>query len=164
MPNAAAEEAKIQQGHACPETIDPTEAFQVTAFGDSAPARLSRRELAQVIEARVEEILSLVMQEIKRSGYDGLLPAGIVLCGGTAQLRGIRELGRRVLKLPVRVGGPGDLQGLTDAIMSPAFATSVGLICWGQRQSAIGARAPHRGPGAGARFLGWFKALLPDRG
>jgi cell division protein FtsA len=164
MPNAAAEEAKIQQGHACPETIDPTEAFQVTAFGDSAPARVSRRELAQVIEARVEEILSLVMQEIKRSGYDGLLPAGIVLCGGTAQLRGIRELGRRVLKLPVRVGGPGDLQGLTDAIMSPAFSTSVGLICWGQRQSAIGARAPHHGPGVVARFLGWFKALLPDRG
>lgn len=164
MPNAAAEEAKIQQGHACPETIDPAEAFQVTAFGDSTPARVSRRELAQVIEARVEEILSLVMQEIKRSGYDGLLPAGVVLCGGTAQLRGIRELGRRVLKLPVRVGGPGDLQGLTDAIMSPAFATSVGLICWGQRQSAVLARAPHRGPGASARFLGWFKALLPDRG
>jgi cell division protein FtsA len=164
MPNAAAEESKVQYGHACPEIIDAAETFQVTAFGDNSPVKVSRRELAQVIEARVEEILSLVMQEIKRSGYDGLLPAGVVLCGGTAQLRGIRELGRRVLKLPVRVGGPDDLQGLTDSIMSPAFSTSVGLIRWGQRQNAVGVRPSHHGPGIGGRFLNWLKALLPDRG
>jgi cell division protein FtsA len=164
MPNAAAEEAKIQYGHACPDTIDPAEAIQVTAFGDNMPTKVSRRELSQVIEARVEEIMSLVMQEIKRSGYDGLLPAGVVLCGGTAQLRGIRELGRRVLKLPVRIGGPGDLQGLTDSIMSPAFATSVGLLRWGQRQSAGGARPSRPGPNIGGRFFDWLKALLPDRG
>jgi len=91
-----------------PETIDPAEAFQVTAFGDSA--RLdSSRELAQVIEARVEEILSLVMQEIKRSGYDGLLPAAWC-CAAARRNCGHSRAGRRVLKLPVRVGGPGDLQ------------------------------------------------------
>jgi cell division protein FtsA len=138
--------------------------FQVTAFGDNVPSKIPRRELAQVIEARVEEIFSLVLQEIKRSGYDGLLPAGVVLCGGTAQLHGIRELGRRVLKLPVRVGGPSDLLGLTDSIMSPAFATSVGLIRWGQRQGAASVRTSHRGPGMGGRFFGWLKTLLPDRG
>jgi cell division protein FtsA len=164
MPNAAAEESKIQYGHACAEVVDPAEIFQVTAFGDNVPSKIPRRELAQVIEARIEEIFSLVLQEIKRSGYDGLLPAGVVLCGGTAQLRGIRELGRRVLKLPVRVGGPGDLHGLTDSIMSPAFATSVGLIRWGQRQGAASVRTSHRGPGMGGRFFGWLKTLLPDRG
>jgi cell division protein FtsA len=163
MPTAAAEAAKLEFGHAFPDAVDPTEMIQVNAFGDNALARLPRRELAQVIEARVEEILSLVMQEIKRSGYDGLLPAGVVLCGGTAQLRGIRELARQVLKLPVRVGGPSDLLGLTDAIMSPAFATSVGLLRWGQRQSAGPTNAPRRGPGLGG-IARWFKALLPDRG
>jgi cell division protein FtsA len=88
----------------------------------------------------------------------------VVLCGGTAQLRGIRELARQVLKLPVRVGGPGELQGLTDTIMSPAFATSVGLLRWGLRQGAVSLRAPRRGPNIGGRFANWFKALLPDRG
>ncbi len=164
MPTAAAEEAKIQYGHACPDSVDPTETIQVNAFGDNVASKVLRRELSQVIEARIEEILSLVMQEIKRSGYDGLLPAGVVLCGGTAQLRGIRELARQVLKLPVRVGGPGELQGLTDTIMSPAFATSAGLLRWGQRQGAINLYAPRRGPNIGGRFAGWFKALLPDRG
>jgi len=164
MPNAAAEEAKIQFGHAFSEAVDPAEMVQVTTFGDNVPVKVSRREMAQVIEARVEEIFSLVMQEIKRSGYDGLLPAGVVLAGGTAQLRGIRELGRQVLKLPVRVGGPSDLLGLTDSIMSPAFATSVGLIRWGQRQGALGPSAAQHGPGVGRRFISWFRALLPDRG
>ena len=164
MPNAAAEEAKIQFGHAFSEAVDPAEMIQVMTFGDNVPAKVPRREMAQVIEARVEEIFSLVMQEIKRSGYDGLLPAGVVLTGGTAQLRGIRELGRQVLKLPVRVGGPSDLLGLTDSIMSPAFATSVGLIRWGQRQGALGPSAAGHGPGVGRRFISWFRALLPDRG
>jgi cell division protein FtsA len=164
MPSAAAEEAKIQFGHAFSEAVDPAEMIQVMTFGDNVPAKVPRREMAQVIEARVEEIFSLVMQEIKRSGYDGLLPAGVVLTGGTAQLRGIRELGRQVLKLPVRVGGPSDLLGLTDSIMSPAFATSVGLIRWGQRQGALGPSAARHGPGVGQRFTDWFRALLPDRG
>lgn len=163
MPNAAAEEAKIQHGHAYPDMVDPSEMIQAMAFGDNMPTRIFRRELAQVIEARVEEIFSLVLQEIKRSGYDGLLPAGVVLCGGTAQLRGIRELGKQVLKLPVRIGGPGDIQGLTDSIMTPAFATSVGLLRWGQRQAGINLAA-RPGPGISRRFLDWFKTLLPDRG
>ena len=163
MPNGAAEEAKIQHGHACPDLVDPNEMIQVMAFGDNMPIRVPRQELAQVIEARVEEIFSLVLQEIKRSGYDGLLPAGVVLCGGTAQLRGIRELGKQVMKLPVRVGGPGDLQGLTDSIMTPAFATSVGLLRWGVRQGA-GNLPARGGPGIGRRVLNWFQALLPDRG
>jgi cell division protein FtsA len=163
MPNTSAEEAKIQYGHACPEAVDEHEMVQVMTFGDNLPVRVPRRELAQVIEARVEEIFTLVLQEIKRSGYDGLLPAGVVLCGGTAQLRGIRELGKQVLKLPVRVGGPGEMQGLTDLIMSPAFATSVGLLRWGQRQGANSLHTGHRGPAVGRRLFDWFKTLLPDR-
>jgi cell division protein FtsA len=102
IPAEAAEQLKIEHGHARHETIDPTEVVQVKAFGDGGATRIQRRDLAEIIEARAEEIYQLILQEIKRSGYDGLLPAGVVLTGGTAQLRGLRELGRQVLGLPVR--------------------------------------------------------------
>jgi cell division protein FtsA len=91
---------------------------------------MSRRDLAYIIEARVEEIFRFVLQEIKRSGYDGLLPAGVVLTGGSALLPGIKKLGAEVLGLPVRVAQPEHLVGLVDQLYSPAYSTSVGLLNW----------------------------------
>jgi cell division protein FtsA len=125
---------------------------------------VSRRDLAEIIEARTEEIFSLILKEVKRSGYDGLLPAGLVITGGTAQLRGIRDLGREVMNMPVRVGAPHDLSGLVDTISTPAFATSVGLLKWGERQGDLLSRAKRGGPGFGQRLGGFFRSLLPDRG
>jgi cell division protein FtsA len=78
----------------------------------------------------VEEIFSMVLQEIKRSGYDGLLPAGMVMTGGSSALPGIRTLASRVLGVPVRIAQPENLVGMTDKLMSPAFSTSVGLLRW----------------------------------
>lgn len=165
MPLQAAEEAKIKYGHACPDQVDPNDMVTVPTFGESGTVRISRHEMTRVIEARVEEIFGLILQEIKRSGYDGLLPAGVVLCGGTAELRGIREVGRRVLGLPVRIGAPHDLQGLVDTIGSPAFATSIGLLQWGQRQTTPGVKRPrHIGAESSPRIVDWLKNLLPDRG
>ena len=165
VPAEAAEQLKIEHGHARHETIDPTEVVQVKAFGDGGAARVSRRDLCEIIEARAEEIFQLVLQEIKRSGYDGLLPAGVVITGGASQLRGLRELGRQVLGLPVRVGGPQNLSGLVDAIDSPAYATAVGLLLWSQRQ---GDRPPMsssqpRGSDFSTRVNNFLKKLLPDR-
>ena len=128
--------------------------------------RVQRRDLAEIIEARAEEIYQLVLQEIKRSGYDGLLPAGVVITGGTAQLRGMRDLGRQVLGLPVRVGGLQNLSGLIDSINSPAYATSVGLLLWGQHQGdgpPSFSRRGDDGSGAASRFGGFLRKLLPDR-
>jgi len=125
---------------------------------------VTRRDVAEIIEARAEEIFSLIMQEVKRSGYDGLLPAGLVLSGGTAQLRDLRELGRQVMNMPVRVGGPHDLLGLVDTISTPAFATSVGLLKWGDRQSDALARTRRSGPSLGRRLGRFLRSLLPDRG
>ncbi len=163
MPVAGAEEAKIKYGHACPDLVDPNDMVTVQTFGDNSASRVSRREMAQVIEARVEEIFALTLQEIKRSGYDGLLPAGVVLCGGTAELRGMRELGRKILGMPVRVGAPHDLQGLVDTINSPAYATSIGLLQWGQRQDTPASRrSPRARLDGGQKLMGWLKNLLPD--
>jgi len=166
VPFEAAEQLKVEHGHARHETIDPTEVVQVQAFGDGGVTRVQRRDLAEIIEARLEEIDQLILQEIKRSGYDGLLPAGVVMTGGTSQLRGLRELGRQVLGLPVRIGMPQNLLGLADAIDSPAYATSVGLLWWGRDQAGAQpapVRKDKKGGDWSDRFGGFIKTLLPDR-
>jgi cell division protein FtsA len=163
-PFNTAEELKIQYGHAVPGSLTTDEMIEVTSFGNGARQAVSRRELSEVIEARAEEILTLILREVKRSGYDGLLAAGLVMCGGSADLAGFRELGQQVLQLPVRVGRPHDLQGLTDVLESPAYATSVGLLLWGMRHEAMGQPEPARRRPPNEivqRVRNWFRAFLP---
>ena len=100
------------------------------AFGTDTPIHVSRQTLAHIIEARTEEIFYMVLQEIKRSGYDGLLPAGMVLTGGTSMLPGIQDLANNVMNMPVRIAQPENLYGLVDQLKSPSFSSSVGLLHW----------------------------------
>ncbi len=130
LPITQAEEIKLQHGNAVKSDVSPEEFFTVKPFGEDRPVEINRQELAHVIEARVEEIFSLVLQEVKRSGYDGLLPAGMVLTGGSSLLPGIRNLANRVLGLPVRIARPENMVGLIDKLLSPAYSTSVGLLRW----------------------------------
>jgi cell division protein FtsA len=130
LPVSQAEEIKLQHGHALVSDVRPDEYFNIRPFGEEQPSQISRQELAHIIEARVEEIFGMVVQEIKRSGYDGLLPAGMVLTGGSSLLPGIRNLSSRVLGLPVRLAQPESLVGLVDKLNSPAYSTGVGLIRW----------------------------------
>ncbi len=130
LPANQAEEIKLQHGFALESHVNSEEAFYIHPFGEENPVTINRQELAHIIEARVEEIFSLMMQEIKRSGYDGLLPAGVVLTGGVSALPGIRELAKKVLGMPVRVAQPTGLIGMVDQLDSPAYATSVGLLRW----------------------------------
>jgi cell division protein FtsA len=160
-PFATAEELKIKYGNACPRNVPVEDLLEVAVFGEGDSQKVSRHFLAQIIEARVEEIFELVHQEIKRSGYDGLLPAGIVLCGGSADLAGIRDVARDVLGLPVRIGVPHDLRGLVDALGRPAYATSVGLLQWALRRDLGKVARPRRSEGF--KILDWLKAFLPDR-
>jgi cell division protein FtsA len=185
LPHSQAEEIKLQHGHADPQEIDARQYFQVKPFGHAPtqdPVQVSHLELVQIINARVEEIFGMVLQEIKRSGYDGLLPAGIVLTGGVSALPGIRTVASRVLGLPVRIAQPENLVGMTDRLNSPAFSTSVGLLRWGMLMNEITPQGERKRPkthirGAspytsyegGATFLGidWdriknlLKRLLP---
>lgn len=160
LPPDIAEQVKIQHGHAIAAQVPPEEQFTVSSFGGNTSQVAPRWKLAEIIEARVEEILSMIQQEMKRSGYDGLLPAGVVLCGGTAQLSGIQELARDIFGLPVRVGVPQELYGLVDTISSPAHAVGAGLIKWGV---TVDARPQLRrsGPSWGKRFLNWLRVFLP---
>jgi len=130
LPVSQAEEVKIKHGHAVKNDVNPEEYFSIKPFGEEQPVQINRQELAFVIEARVEEIFGLVLQEIKRSGYDGLLPAGLVLTGGCSALPGIRSLASHTLGVPVRIAGPENLIGMSDKLESPAYSTSVGLLRW----------------------------------
>lgn len=125
-----AEKVKIAYGHTLENHVDPNETFAIRSFGEEEPVEFKRCDLAYIIEARMEEIFQFVLQEIKRSGYDGLLPAGVVLTGGASLVPGIRDLASDVLGLPVRVAQPDDLNGLVDQLYSPAYSTSVGLLNW----------------------------------
>jgi len=130
VPFSQAEEIKIEHGSAMEDEISADESFTIRSFGLEEPVVVSRKDLSHIIDARIEEIFSLVLQEIKRSGYDGLLPAGMVLTGGTSRLPKIRKLASEVLGLPVRVAQPENLIGLVDQLHSPAYSTSVGLLSW----------------------------------
>ncbi|MCZ2128147.1 MAG: cell division protein FtsA [Anaerolineales bacterium] len=166
---AQAEDVKKQQGSALEDSINPEEYFLMRPFGEDKDVRINRQDLAHIIEARVEEMFELILQEIKRSGYDGLLPAGIVLTGGTSELLGIVRVASRVLDMPVRVGQPENLKGLVDKLNSPAYATSFGLLQWAismHGHQAIMPRGKRRKPRAegGADLSAikdWMKRLLP---
>jgi cell division protein FtsA len=125
-----AEDVKKQHGYAIRTGVGSEEYFSIRPFGEDRPVQINRQEMAHMIEARVEEIFSLTLQEIKRSGYDGLLPAGMVLTGGTSALPGIKRVASEVLNMPVRTAQPENLTGLVDRLKSPAYSTGVGLLRW----------------------------------
>ncbi|MFC2041157.1 cell division protein FtsA [Chloroflexota bacterium] len=97
----------------------------------------SYQDLCDIIRARVEEIVRLILLELPRADYEALVPAGLVLTGGSSNLSGIDVLGREILRLPVRVGTPTNIYGITDALRDPAYATSVGLLLWGAKQQGV---------------------------
>jgi cell division protein FtsA len=138
LPAETAEAVKIRHGLAKRSMTDEAQAFAVRPFGQDGTVNIRRANLAAIIEPRVEELFSLVRQEIKRSGYDGLLPAGLVLTGGTSLLPGIREMASDVLQLPVRTAGPEEIRGLVDKLQSPAYSASLGLLEWARLQEEEG--------------------------
>ncbi|MBP9676220.1 MAG: cell division protein FtsA, partial [Anaerolineaceae bacterium] len=127
-----AEQVKKQYGHAMTAEVGDGEFFTLKTFSDDQPLQIKRRDLAYIIEARVEEIFQLLREEVRRSGYDNLLPAGMILTGGSSQLPGMRQLAANVLNMPVRVARPENLIGLVDQLQSPAYSTSVGLLKWSE--------------------------------
>jgi len=149
LPFAQAEDVKKQKGHAVRVEVGSEEYFSIRPFGEEQPVQINRQELAHIIEARVAEIFSLTLQEIKRSGYDGLLPAGMVLTGGASALPGIKRVAGEVLGMPVRVAQPENLSGLVDRLNSPAYSTSVGLLRW-----VLSAQDVQAGGGKGRRKKG----------
>jgi cell division protein FtsA len=132
-----AEELKVRHGTCDLRGVGPDEEISVSVLGEEAGRMISRLELCQVIEARMRETFELLGAEMRSAGA-GMLPAGLILTGGAAQLSGIAELGREVLQMPVRVVAPTGVAGLTDSILTPAYSTAIGLLQWGARSLADG--------------------------
>jgi len=127
LPFDVAEEMKKRYGSVLP--VYETKAETTTAISQDGHG-VSYQDLCDIIRARVEEIMKLILLELPNSEYEAMVPAGLVLTGGSSNLSGIAALGRDVLRIPVRVGTPTNMHGITDTLCDPAYATSVGLLLW----------------------------------
>lgn len=135
-PAAEAERIKQKYGCSLASMVQKEETIEVPSVGGRKPRILSRQILAEIIEPRVEEIFSLIQQEIIKSGFEDRIASGIVLTGGSVILEGMPELAEQVFNLPVRRGSPRGIGGLVDVVKSPMYATGVGLVIWGSKSQA----------------------------
>ncbi|MBI2426867.1 MAG: cell division protein FtsA [Candidatus Kerfeldbacteria bacterium] len=135
-----AERIKLEHGSCIPDDFTKRDEIDLKELGADDESRIGERHVAEIIEARVEEIFKLVDKELEKIERSGLLPAGVVLSGGGAKLKGIVECAKRCFKLPAAVGYPRDLITAIDKVNDPAFTTAVGLVQWGTASSGEGAR------------------------
>ena len=137
-PLVESEKIKTKYGCALTAMVKKEEMIEVPSVGGRRSRSLSRQILAEIIEPRMEEIFSLVHREILKSGYENLIPSGVVLTGGTASLEGLPELVEQIFNLPVRRGYPAGVGGLMDVVNNPMYATGVGLVLYGKRYGSEG--------------------------
>ena len=135
-PTQAAEDIKKKYGCALIQLAHSDETIETPSVGDRPPRKLARQTLAEVVEPRVEELFELVRNELRRSGFEELMGSGIVLTGGSSKMNGMVELAEEVFHMPVRMGIPKTVQGLTDAVRNPIYSTGVGLIQFGHLNGA----------------------------
>ena len=128
MPIPDAERTKRLQGCALDAMVGEDERIEVASVGGRPPREVSRRVLSRVLQPRAEELFHKLWDEIRRAGYEDSLHSGIVLCGGGSLLEGMAEIAEQIFDLPIRLGRPAGVGGLTDHVSSPAFATAVGLV------------------------------------
>jgi cell division protein FtsA len=173
-PFETAEELKLRYGTLLPARVAEDEAVWANVFGEKAERSFSRRFICEVLEARATEMLEIIGEKLDAAGYLNKLPAGLVLTGGCSQLPGFPDLGRSVLNMPVRVGSPSaslPVAGLGRNLLTPTYATTVGLLLWGLHEDARAVHrrfeADHAANGNNAAWVRqaaqWLKNLLPDR-
>ena len=137
VPQPAAEKVKREHGHTIPSMVEEDDEVEIEAFGSNGHKIVHRRLMAEVLQARTEELFELVQAEVRRGAQPETLSAGVVLTGGAASVAGIDLLAEDVLQLPARVGHPRHLAGLSDILHDPAYATSVGLLRWALKEQEI---------------------------
>jgi cell division protein FtsA len=131
-PTQYAEDIKIRYACALSQLANPDETIEVPSVGDRPPRRLARQTLAEVVQPRYEELFTLIRDELRRSGFEEVIAAGLVLTGGSAKMEGAVELAEEVFHMPVRLGAPQYVKGLNDVVSNPIHATGVGLLLYGK--------------------------------
>ena len=134
-PTQHAEDIKIKYACALRQLTSLEDTIEVPGVGDREPKKMSRQTLAEVVEPRYEELFTLIQAELRRSGFEEVIPAGIVLTGGSSKMEGLIELAEEVFHMPVRLGLPQGISGLVDVVRNPIHATGVGLLLYGQQQN-----------------------------
>lgn len=161
VPFDAAESAKARYGNAVPSKVAADETIELDAFGGDGYMHVHRRRLCEILQARSEEIIEMIVGEVRRAGYDEMVSAGLVLTGGSSNLAGFTELARAVLDMPVRIGIPLGMSGLVESISNPAYATSVGLLHWAMRDSEQYSQPAPAGPRGGVPdWMKGFRRLM----
>jgi cell division protein FtsA len=160
-PTHYAEDIKIRYACALSQLANPDESIEVPSVGDRPARRLARQTLAEVVEPRYEELFNLIREELRRSGFEEMIAAGIVLTGGSARMEGAIELAEEIFHVPVRLGLPGPVKGLADVVRNPIYSTGVGLLLYARENAmpASSRSAALTGNVAGAlgRVKSWFK-------
>ncbi len=133
-PTQNAEEIKIKYACALTQLAGADETIKVPGVGDKPPKELSRQALAEVVEPRYDELFTLVQAELRRSGFEELIAAGIVLTGGSSKMEGVIELAEEIFHMPVTLGAPKHVTGLKDIVRNPIYATGVGLLLYGKQR------------------------------
>jgi cell division protein FtsA len=157
-PTVHAEEIKIKYACALEQMVSSDETIQVPSVGNREPRRLERQTLAQVVEARYRELFNHVHKQLRQSGFESMIPAGLVLTGGGSKMEGVVELAEEILHMPVRLGTPQGVTGLSEVVSNQIHATGVGLLLYGSR--ADGSRRAHMGRGGDGlweRIKNWFQ-------
>ena len=160
-PTQYAEEIKIKYACALSQLANPDETIEVPSVGDRPPRRLARQTLAEIVEPRFEELFGLIRDELRRSGFEELIAAGVVITGGSAKMEGAVELAEEVFHTPVRLGAPQYVEGLADVVRNPIHATGVGLLLYGHENTVRrGRRATPVSSGIAdvvERMKAWFQ-------
>jgi cell division protein FtsA len=158
-PTQHAESIKVKHACALAQLAANSESIEVPSIGDRPPRRLSRQTLAEVVEPRYEELLTLLHNELRRSGFEDLVAGGVVLTGGSSRMTGLIELAEEVFHMPVRLGVPQHVIGMDEVVNNPIYATGVGLLMYARQHRF--ARRPELAESAGlrgawSRLRGWF--------
>lgn len=164
-----AEKVKLMYGTACPDDIDKKEELDLSTVNSAESGEIYLHHVAEIIEARMEEIFDTANGELKRMGRDGLLPAGVVLVGAGAKLPGVTDLAKQILRLPVTIGYPREFGGLLDKIDDPGCAVVTGLVQWQKSQSVYSNENIFGRMGMSGKLKGvavtkirdWFGRFLP---
>ena len=156
-PTPQAEELKQKYGCAVAEFTTESETIEVAGVGGRAPRELSRKALAEIVEPRYVELFELVKAEIQRNGFDGKIPAGIVLTGGTSKMEGVVELAESIFQTSVRIGVPENFKGMESDLKNPIYATSLGLLGYGFDQLKQGI-ALEQNRSLFDKAFGWLKS------
>lgn len=161
-PTQHAEDIKVKYACALKQLTSLDDTIEVPGMGEREPRRLSRQILADVVEQRYEELFQLIQAELRRSGFEELIASGIVLTGGAAKMQGVIELAEEVFHVPVRLGMPQYVSGLSEVVRNPIYATGVGLLLYGKQQLSL----PRASVGVDERFSGvlakmkkWFSGF-----